>query len=157
MCVHALAAGDRAAQLTLYHPGAAGTNHGMSGAYASAFGEATPFVTSSVRLDQSLSDDCRTGPDLVKIDVEGGELAVLRGMTGLLQTDRPPDIVVEHNPRTAAVAGFRPGDLFSLVRLIQPRYRLWWIGSWLHPIRSADQLNQFPRQVNLLLSVRNRS
>jgi FkbM family methyltransferase len=44
-------------------------------------------------------------PDLVKIDVEGAEVAVLRGAAGLLKAD-PPAILCEfHSPETAALGG----------------------------------------------------
>jgi FkbM family methyltransferase len=50
----------------------------------------------SVRLDSLESD---SNPIIIKIDVEGAELEVVLGMTGLLQTGQVKSIIFEKNPR----------------------------------------------------------
>lgn len=49
-------------------------------------------------------------PDLIKIDVEGHEAAVLRGATALLRAARPA-VVVEMIPKHLARSGATPGDI----------------------------------------------
>jgi FkbM family methyltransferase len=50
-------------------------------------------------------------PTLVKIDVDGHELAVLRGMSGVFATFPDLTLVVEFNPKMQEVAGAKPEDL----------------------------------------------
>lgn len=52
-------------------------------------------------------------PDLMKIDVEGAELDVLRGMTASLPKVRR--IYLEVHPRKLAVAGHNPAEVLSLL------------------------------------------
>jgi FkbM family methyltransferase len=52
-------------------------------------------------------------PAFVKVDVEGSELAVLRGARATLAADCPPLWMVEVNYETSASFGFRPVDLLS--------------------------------------------
>ncbi len=50
-----------------------------------------PVESEPVEVEVVRADDDRSGPvDVVKLDIEGGELAALRGMEGLLGGDRPP-------------------------------------------------------------------
>ncbi len=46
--------------------------------------------------------------DIVKMDVEGGEMAVLRGAEGLLSAEAPPIWILEMNREAAAAFGERP-------------------------------------------------
>ena len=58
-------------------------------------GEAVALVTAS-----SLVDICP--PDIIKIDVEGHEAAVIRGITPALEKFRPAAVVFEHHTRGGA-------------------------------------------------------
>jgi FkbM family methyltransferase len=53
-------------------------------------------------------------PDFVKIDVEGAELQVLRGMSDLIRSTRPR-LLIEVHPRGLSAYGHAPGDLLSLL------------------------------------------
>jgi hypothetical protein len=90
-------------------------------------------------------------PNVIKIDVEGAELAALRGAAALLQSDQPPALIVEHNHVTSAAAGFTPADLFQTITSLQPRYRFYWIGARPRPIPTAEALNAISRQGNILI------
>jgi len=54
-------------------------------------------------------------PDIafIKCDVEGSELAVLRGARRLLMSDRPPIWLLEANEDTSAALGYQPGQLLT--------------------------------------------
>ena len=52
-------------------------------------------------------------PTLLKIDVEGCELLVLKGSEKILRSSAPPVISVEWNLATAESMGFHPRDLLS--------------------------------------------
>ncbi|MBV8528499.1 MAG: FkbM family methyltransferase, partial [Candidatus Dormibacteraeota bacterium] len=56
--------------------------------------------------------------DLVKIDVEGADLEVLRGMERTLAAEPPPFLVVECCPHTLRMFGATPTDL---VRFLEQR------------------------------------
>lgn len=55
--------------------------------------------------------------DLVKIDVEGAELAVLQGGVGALQRFKPY-LIVEIQPGTTHSAGYRPEDIVNLLKTL---------------------------------------
>ena len=62
-------------------------------------------------LDEELDG---ISPDVVKIDVEGAELAVLQGGRSVI-ADARPLIIFEHVPDTAALYGYSPGELWDLL------------------------------------------
>lgn len=62
-------------------------------------------------LDAELGD---SRPRVVKIDVEGAEVEVLRGAAELLARARPL-IIFEHVPATAALYGASPGEPWELL------------------------------------------
>jgi FkbM family methyltransferase len=70
-------------------------------------------------LDDLLDAEGVSAPDLVKIDVEGGELEVLQGMSTLLTTHRPA-LIVEMHGRTAAVAEILQSAGYELINLEGP-------------------------------------
>jgi Methyltransferase FkbM domain len=96
-------------------------------------------------------DDLRDHPpDLVKMDIEGAELAALRGMTRLLQSPRPPMLIIEHNPESAAAAGYKSGDLLRQLQSCQPAYRAHWVGWRLPELPDPAEIDAIPRQGNIL-------
>jgi FkbM family methyltransferase len=52
---------------------------------------------------------------LVKLDVEGSELKILRGSLGLLGELAPPMWIIEVNITSASACGYHPRDLLSLL------------------------------------------
>ena len=55
-------------------------------------------------LDEWTKDHGKAAPGLIKIDVEGGEAAVLEGLTGMLRSHRPTILIELHGPEaTSAV------------------------------------------------------
>lgn len=146
--VHAAAVSNQAGTCTLYHPTADGQNHGQASLYEAFVPGGQGIDVPLVRLDQHLS----AVPDLIKMDIEGAELAALRGAEGLLKSDRPPAMIIEHNPASALAAGWRPDELFDYIRSVQPRYRVYWIGWRLSRIDTAQDLALISRQGNLWIT-----
>ncbi len=50
--------------------------------------------------------------DLIKLDIEGSELAALKGMRMVLEEQKPV-LIVEINPETLSLFGLRPVDIFN--------------------------------------------
>jgi hypothetical protein len=70
-------------------------------------------------LDEVLDPDFR--PVVIKIDVEGAELQVLKGARATLERHRPT-LVFEHGSGSAEVFGTYPRDIFALLDALA--YRL---------------------------------
>lgn len=147
--VHPVAVGAEAATTTLFHPNAGPTNHGAASTYQSLTADATDVSAFPIRVAR-LVDELDGVPNLIKLDVEGAELAAITGASGLLGGEKPPAIIVEHNPVTAAAAGYRPSDLMRRLLTIQPRYRLFRIDWRLRPVAAPEQLDPLARECNLL-------
>jgi FkbM family methyltransferase len=77
------------------------------------------LTTRGVALDDLVRVDGLTPPDLVKMDVEGGELEVLAGMSGLL-AERRPALIVEMHGKTAQVVELLRSAGYELINLDGP-------------------------------------
>jgi FkbM family methyltransferase len=148
--VHAAALADRVGKLQLHHPDPSRANHGQASLFADLAPGGESFDVPLVRLDQAIE----RVPDLIKMDVEGAELLALRGAESLLVGDRPPSLIIEHNPVTARAAGFAPGDLLRFLRQLDARWRARWIGAALSQPLSPSQLDGISREGNLLFDHR---
>lgn len=103
--VVAKALGDGAGRTRFYVSGGGE----MSSLFAPAV-ESVPVEVEVVRADAVVA-----GPvDVVKLDIEGGELAALRGMESLLDAPRSPRaLFLECNPELLGRAGTSAEDLFA--------------------------------------------
>ncbi len=76
-------------------------------------GEVDETITVNVeRLDDVLPPDHRV--DLIKIDVEGGELGVLQGATRILKTYKPI-VIFEHGLGASDFYGSTPGQVYAVL------------------------------------------
>jgi len=84
---------------------------GFSGLARHGEGHFERIHVTCVRLDDAVPKDRRF--DLLKIDVEGAELFVLRGATAFLTRDRPT-ILFECGPSGPPAFGYTAGTLYDL-------------------------------------------
>lgn len=75
-------------------------------------GQSRPITVDVVTLDEALAG-AAAEVDLVKIDVEGAELDVLAGMTGLLARNPEIAVVAEFGPSHLARVGLTPRGWFE--------------------------------------------
>jgi FkbM family methyltransferase len=96
----------------------------VEGTYAwnSSFTESFAGGSDSVRVHHvpvtTLDTYCaahQLKPDLIKIDVEGGELAVLKGAKAILEAHHPV-ILLEMNPMSSGAAGTTPAAIDAFLR-----------------------------------------
>ncbi len=72
--------------------------------------EDTSITVQTARLDDVLTADYHV--DLMKIDVEGGEMLVLGGAKETLRKSRPV-VIFEHGKGASDIYGFGPNDVFA--------------------------------------------
>jgi len=96
-------------------------------------------------LPQILSDLGWSGINFVKMDVEGSEIAALRGMASILRRDSAPVIITESNAHTLGFFGATPRNLLSLLEsfgyqcyLVDGNRLVSWKSSSLQPIVVQD-------------------
>jgi FkbM family methyltransferase len=112
-------------------PKALGEGAGRTRFYVSAGGEmsslfAPPVASVPVEVEIVRADEVVSGPvDVVKLDIEGGELAALRGMEGLFDAAQPQALFLECNPELLERAGTSREDL--LAWLAAHGYEVEWI------------------------------
>lgn len=94
--VHQIAVGERMDEVDLF------VNEGENVGMNSLLRNAVPSPSAPMRVQMQRLDRVLAGPiDLVKIDVEGFELSVLRSLTGLIDEHRPA-VICELDPRRGA-------------------------------------------------------
>jgi FkbM family methyltransferase len=88
--------------------------------------------------DEAAASQALPHPTLAKVDVEGFELDVLRGMSGLLRSERCHDVFVELHFGVLAKRG-QPGAPDEIVRLLRDLgYTVKWVDpSHVHATRGA--------------------
>ena len=104
------AAGEKSEEKELFLSSA--DNLGMSSLKQPGNFSGKTEMVKVVAIDDWLKNSGLTKIDLVKIDVEGGELAVLKGMKETLSKLKPL-LIIEINPETLAMFNLKAADLFK--------------------------------------------
>ena len=115
-----------------------GTRHdGLGTLYKSDVRSHEAATITLVSLDGFLADVGVAPVDLIKLDIEGGELPALKGARNLLEKQRP-GIIIEIGRDTCRSAGYEMQDIFAyLSALGYAFYRIRRKGA-LDPIHAAD-------------------
>jgi FkbM family methyltransferase len=113
--------------LCLGLPENADNNSGSYSVGAAHPGGRVQIESDGVRLDDYAAERSLHRVDVIKLDIEGAELAALRGMRELLERHRPV-ILMEINRVACARLGYEPAALEDLL-IQQLNYRAWQIGS----------------------------
>jgi FkbM family methyltransferase len=125
--LHELALSEAPGEATFQH---VVSNPGYSGLLRRRFDrpheDVVEIKVKLARLDDILPPEAQIR--LMKVDVEGAELQVLRGATGMLARCRP-FVVFEHGQGAADVYGTRPEHLYDLFSQCGLRVSL--LGDWL--------------------------
>lgn len=146
--VHEVALADAQNDATVFTPlsGPEAGNHGVPSLFRGTAGEYRESRVRTERLDAVLSEK---QPDVVKIDVEGAEHLVIKGMSRILQHESPPAIIMEYNPSLEVAAHRPPIEAVQLLLALQPKYRMSNVDSP-HRLVSIDRLMLMTRPCNLL-------
>lgn len=104
------AAGDKEETKTIFISGK--ENLGMSSFQQPENYSGMKEQVKTLSLDDWFVKSGLTKIDIVKIDVEGSEVSVLRGMQQLLQKFKPV-ILIEINPETLGLFDCNPADIFN--------------------------------------------
>ena len=147
--IHPLALSDAAGTASIrFFGGLEGHNHGESSLFAAEFEPSAVTQVPTARLDEVLRG---TTPRVIKMDIEGAEALAVEGMSGLLRGDKPPVLIGEVNPTQARRAGVAASQWVQTAMAVQPRYRVYEIGTRLRPVNENHADLGKTQQLNVLL------
>jgi hypothetical protein len=147
--VRNVAVGDRAGTVTFHEEGPYGRVADTSAATApsrDAHAVEVSMLPAATVVDEAHWD----AVDVVKIDVEGYELAVLEGLRPLLERDGAPPVVFEANRHVLAPRGLEPSDVVAAFAAFG--YETYFVGDG--ELVTADPASFQPETVADYLAVR---
>ena len=148
--IHPVGLGDRETVLPLYAPGPDESDPHLFSTYRDAHGAAAarPVQTIRIRrLDDVLAERPVDRLDVMKIDVEGGELPALVGAVTTLERHRP-QLMVEFNRETSTAAGYSVDDLARF--LVDRGYGLSRVDRRGTHAVDPSRLDELPGETNVL-------
>jgi FkbM family methyltransferase len=101
--------------------GGMGKAQGSAGRHNVAYSDS--INVSGIALDQFVYQDSHPAPQVVKMDIEGGEVLALAGMRHLLREARPVVLIELHGPEAAQVAWEELTSAGYRLSKMEPRYR----------------------------------
>jgi len=104
-------------------------------------------------LDHYLAGHGVDSVTLIKLDVEGAELAVLKGAEDLLSRPVPPMWIVEVNFETSEACGYHPNELLSLLRSHGYVFYRPVMGKWIREVRGLERTDAVSHGDNILAAV----
>jgi FkbM family methyltransferase len=90
-------------------------SHGCASLSTLGEEEYEAFDTPLTTLNRYIADCSIERVDFLKIDVEGSELAVLKGASDLLSSPAAPPMMIEINDDTSTAFGYDSGDIWELL------------------------------------------
>ena len=90
-------------------------NEGLSTLYPGDLRQLRHTEVPIVPLDETIASYSLQRLDLIKMDIEGGELMALRGMKKAIQDFRPI-VMIEINQKAYTAAGYTPNDVYAFFR-----------------------------------------
>jgi len=113
--------------------------------------EGGPLVkVKTVTLDRYFADSGAARPDLIKIDVEGAELEVLKGARSVLSSPLAPALIVEYGLRRTAHFGHTPDEGCDFLKAMGYEIYQWNGAGCLTPVRGRPVLPATCTSCNLL-------
>jgi FkbM family methyltransferase len=112
--VHKFACSDRDGQADFYVPCSTSGSAGLFPKFSAA-ARHSKITAQLKRFDEAVDWEKFPGNILLKLDVEGSELAVLRGACDLIRA-RQPRVMIEINPKSSQAAGI---TVVETVRFLQ--------------------------------------
>ncbi|MDX2007805.1 MAG: FkbM family methyltransferase [Meiothermus sp.] len=98
-----------------------GFNEGLYSLYASEFRSSKSARVRLAQLDHIVAQEGLTRVDVIKIDVEGAELGVLKGGIATLRRFHPA-LILEYNPEAYKSADYQASDLFDLLSALSYQF-----------------------------------
>lgn len=89
--------------------------HGFSSISSLGESDFELIKTKITKLDDFIQEHDIQRVNFIKCDVEGAELSVLQGGTKLLQSDKPPILLIELNDETSQACGYSAKDIWQLL------------------------------------------
>lgn len=99
----------------------------------------------SVDLDTFLSG---VKPDVIKIDIKGGEYHALKGMQKLIKTQDHLIIFVEYNQKCLNENGISPEEFFSMLQCYG--FKIFYADEIKREIKNFDEFKNIKINVNLI-------
>lgn len=99
-----------------FHVSLSGYDAWNSFASLNDVGEITTIDVPVISLDEYISSNRLSNISLIKIDVEGWEMNVLKGATELLSRAQSPVLMVEFTEENAFSAGYYCGEIYDFVK-----------------------------------------
>jgi FkbM family methyltransferase len=127
---------DVVGEVTLHVPVAHGANASLT---ASPDHDCTPVIVPAIRLDDAIPAD--TSVDIIKIDVEGHELSVLRGARAVIARSPKLHLIMEWSRKQMAEAGIDPAAVIAELEGFTP-----------HRIELGSQPLAYPETFDWLLA-----
>lgn len=114
--VHSEALGEKSDKTLIYDFSASTAGHAES-SLRPLHENATALPCDVVRMDDVIDGPVR----LIKVDVEGAEVGVLRGATRVIRENKP-HLIVENNPKTLQAFGVTFADVYEAIRSAHDGY-----------------------------------
>lgn len=95
-----------------------------------------PIIVKTRKLDNVLKDESINGVDVIKIDVEGAELLVLKGAKNILEKGKNIKLVIEINAKNKEINE----QIFELLDICD--FQIYRIDKKMEPIKRLDEISK---------------